>query len=308
MPSAPQAAAAQAPTHAPTHSPSSVTVIGLGPMGQAMAAAYLDRGYRVTLWNRTPSRADALVEQGAVLAGSVEEALLANDLVILSLTDFDAMYAILEPAAAAVAGRTLVNLSSDTPEKARAGARWVTGLGGTHLTGGVLCPPPLIGTPDTSTFYSGPREAYDTFRPALEVITGKTDYRGEDQGLAALMYQLNMVIFWPSMIAYWHAVALAGAHGLKATDIAPYAAENFAGMGHFIDFYSPRIDAGNHAGDVDRTSMGLASMEHVVHTTADAGVDPAFPAAVREIFQRVVAAGQGADSFSRAVELMGQKG
>ncbi|MFK4065318.1 NAD(P)-dependent oxidoreductase [Streptomyces sp. NPDC029674] len=285
----------------------SVTVIGLGPMGQAMAAAYLDRGYDVTLWNRTRSRADALVERGAVFADSAEKALLANELVILSLTDFDAMYAILEPAKAALAGRTVVNLSSDTPEKARAGARWVTELGGTHLTGGVLVPPPLIGTADASTFYSGPREAYDKHRPALEVITGKSDYRGEDQGLAALMYQLNMVIFWPSMIAYWQAVAMAAAHGITAAEIAPYATENFAGMGHFIDFYAPRIDAGNHAGDVDRASMGLASMEHVVHTAADAGVDTAFPDAVHDVFRRVVEAGHGADSFSRAVELMAKK-
>jgi 3-hydroxyisobutyrate dehydrogenase-like beta-hydroxyacid dehydrogenase len=285
-------------------STATVTVIGLGPMGQAMAAAYLDRGYRVTLWNRTASRADALVERGATLADTPEQALRASDLTVLSLTDFDAMYGILEPAKAAIAGRTLVNLSSDTPEKARAGARWVTELGGTHLTGGVLCPPPLIGTPDASTFYSGPRAAYDTHRAALEVITGKTDYRGEDPGLAALMYQLNMAVFWPSMIAYWQAVAVAGAHGITAAEIAPYATENFAGMGHFIDFYAPRIDAGNHAGDVDRTAMGLASMDHVVHTATDAGVDAAFPEAVRDVFRRVVEAGHGADSFSRAVELM----
>ncbi|MFE0099348.1 NAD(P)-dependent oxidoreductase [Streptomyces sp. NPDC059009] len=290
---------------APSRSVHSVTVIGLGPMGQAMAAAFLDRGYRVTLFNRTPSRAEALVERGAILAPSAEEALSANELVILSLTDFDAMYTILEPARHAVAGRTLVNLSSDTPEKARAGAHWVTALGGTHLTGGVLSPPPLIGTPEASTFYSGPREAYEKHRAALEVITGTTDHRGEDPGLAALMYQLNMAVFWPSMIAYWQAVALAGAHGISAQEIAPYAAANFAGMGHFIDFYSPRIDAGNHAGDVDRTSMGLASMEHVVHTTADAGVDTAFTEAVRSLFQRLVDAGHGADSFSRAVELLG---
>ncbi|MEV5978695.1 NAD(P)-binding domain-containing protein [Streptomyces sp. NPDC052114] len=282
----------------------SVTVIGLGPMGQAMAAAYLDRGYEVTLWNRTPSRADALVERGATLAESVEQALSANELVILSLTDFDAMYAILGQAEGALAGRTVANLSSDTPEKARAGARWVTERGGTHLTGGVLVPPPMIGTADASTFYSGPREAYDKHREALEVITGHSDYRGEDQGLAALMYQLNMAIFWPSMIAFWQAVAVAAAHGISAQEIAPYATENFGGMGHFIDFYAPRIDAGDHAGDVDRAAMGLASMEHVVHTAADAGVDTAFPDAVHDLFRRVVEAGYGADSFSRAVELM----
>ncbi|MEV4184161.1 NAD(P)-binding domain-containing protein, partial [Streptosporangium canum] len=43
----------------------SVTVIGLGPMGQAMADAYLDGGYEVTVWNRTAGRADRLVARGA---------------------------------------------------------------------------------------------------------------------------------------------------------------------------------------------------------------------------------------------------
>ncbi|MFD7522111.1 NAD(P)-binding domain-containing protein [Paenibacillus chitinolyticus] len=38
----------------------SVTVIGLGPMGQAMAGVYLERGYQVTVWNRTPDKADEL--------------------------------------------------------------------------------------------------------------------------------------------------------------------------------------------------------------------------------------------------------
>ncbi|ARX85046.1 MULTISPECIES: NAD(P)-dependent oxidoreductase [Streptomyces] len=282
----------------------SVTVIGLGPMGQAMAAAYLDRGYEVTVWNRTPSRADALVARGAKPAETTEEALAANELVILSLIDYDAMYTAFAGAEHAVAGRVLVNLSSDTPEKARAAARWVEGLGGTHLTGGVLSPPPGIGSPDMSTFYSGPREAYEKFRADLEVITGKTDYRGEDPGVAALMYQLNMVIFWPAMLAYWQAVALAGAHGISASEIAPYATENYAGMGQFIDFYAPRIDAGNHAGDVDRISMGVASMEHVVHTNADAGVDTAFPEAVLAAFRQGAAAGHGSDSFSKLVDLL----
>ncbi|MFD0412991.1 NAD(P)-dependent oxidoreductase [Streptomyces sp. NPDC127108] len=282
----------------------SVTVIGLGPMGQAMAAAYLDRGYEVTVWNRTPSRADALVARGAKLAETVEQALTANELVILSLIDYDAMYTAFKGAEHAVAGRVLANLSSDVPEKARAAARWVEELGGTHLTGGVLSPPPGIGSPDMSTFYSGPRETYEKFRADLEVITGKTDYRGEDPGVAALMYQLNMVIFWPAMLAYWQAVALADAHGISASEIAPYATENYAGMGQFIDFYAPRIDAGNHAGDVDRISMGVASMEHVVHTNADAGVDTAFPEAVLAAFRQGEAAGHGADSFSKLVDLI----
>lgn len=35
---------------------SAVTVLGLGPMGRALAGAFLDAGLRTTVWNRTPGR------------------------------------------------------------------------------------------------------------------------------------------------------------------------------------------------------------------------------------------------------------
>ncbi|TDD06266.1 NAD(P)-dependent oxidoreductase [Nonomuraea deserti] len=280
-----------------------VTVIGLGPMGQAMARAFLDKGYRVTVWNRTASRADALVEQGAVRAGSVEEALAASELVVLSLTDYDAVHSLLEPAARALTGRVLVNLSSDTPEKTRAGARWVAEHGGVQLSGGVTVPPSGIGNPKSYTFYSGPRSAFEAHRPTLEALTG-TDYRGEDPGLAALFYQIGMVMFWTSMLSYWQAIALADANGLTAADVLPHATETMATMPNFLSFYAQRIDAGEHGGDVDRLAMGMASVEHVLHTNADAGVDTALPAAVVELFRRGMKAGHAADSFSSLVELM----
>ncbi|WP_101253911.1 NAD(P)-dependent oxidoreductase [Streptomyces barkulensis] len=282
----------------------SVTVIGLGPMGQAMAAAFLDRGYAVTLWNRTASRADALTARGAVLAPSVEDALAANEVVILSLTDYAAVYDVLEPAATALSGRVLVNLSSDTPERARAAARWAAGRGAVQLTGGVTVPPSGIGQPSSSTFYSGPREVFDKHRPVLEVVTGRTEYRGEDPGFAALFYQIGMVMFWTSMLSYWQAIALAHANGLTAADILPHATDTANSLPAFFAFYAERIDAGRHLGDVDRLAMGTASAEHVLHTNADAGVDTTLPAAVVELFRRGMDAGHAGDSFSALVESM----
>ncbi|MGK5628949.1 NAD(P)-dependent oxidoreductase [Streptomyces sp. URMC 123] len=282
----------------------SVTVIGLGPMGRAMVGALLDRGYEVTVWNRTASRADALVARGAILAPSVEKALGANELVILSLTDYDAMYAVLEPAEAALAGRVLVNLSSDTPAKAREAARWVAERGAVQLTGGVTTPPSGIGQAESATFYSGPREVFEKHRPVLAVITGGTDYRGEDPGAAALFYQIGMVMFWTSMLSYWQAVALADANGLTASDILPHAIDTMNSLPGFLSFYAERVDAGVHAGDVDRLAMGMASVEHVLHTNADAGVDTALPAAIVDLFRRGMAAGHAADSFSSLLELM----
>ncbi|MET9297358.1 NAD(P)-binding domain-containing protein [Streptomyces sp. NPDC003077] len=280
----------------------SVTVIGLGPMGQAMVSTFLERGYQVTVWNRTASKADPLVAKGAVLAATVQEALAANELVVLSLTDYDAMYAILGQATDALAGRVLVNLSSDTPEKARAAAEWAAGHGARHLTGGVQVPPSGIGSPESATFYSGPKDLFEAHQETLKVLTA-TDYRGEDPGLAALYYQILMDIFWTSMLSYLHAVALADAHGITAEELQPYVASALSSLPNFAGFYTPRINAGNHAGDVDKLAMGAASVEHIVHTTEAAGVDTALPAAVLEVFRRGMAQGHSGDSFTSLVEV-----
>ncbi|MFD8938501.1 NAD(P)-dependent oxidoreductase [Streptomyces sp. NPDC059578] len=282
-----------------------VTLIGLGPMGRAMGRAFLAEGHPLTVWNRSSGKADELVARGAVLAGSVEEALTANELVVLSLTDYEAVYAILGRAESALAGRVIVNLSSDTPERAAEAAAWVAERGGVQLTGGVRVPPSGVGQPGASTFYSGPREVFEQHKATLEVLTG-TDFLGEDPGRAALFYQLQMDVFWTTMLSWLHAVAVAEAHGVTAEELLPVA-RDAADVGQFLEFYTPRIDRGEHLGDVDRLAMGVASIEHVVQTARDAGLDSTLPAAVHGIFERGLAAGRGADSFTSLVEVFKKK-
>lgn len=278
-----------------------VTVIGLGPMGRAMVSAFLDRGYEVTVWNRTAARADELVSRGARRAATVNEALTANELVVLSLTDYDAMYDILGGATAELPGRVIANLSSDTPDRAREAATWLAGHGARQLTGGVQVPPSGIGDPESSTYYSGPADALAAHRGTLEVLTG-VDYLGEDPGLAALYYQLGMNLFWTIMVSWLHTVTVARAHGITATEFLPIARKT-ADVAQFLEFYAPRIDAGDHRGDVDRLAMGVASVEHVLDTVRAARVDTTLPAAVLDAFRRGMADGRADQSLTSLVEV-----
>ena len=44
-----------------------IAVIGLGDIGKAIAQNLVKAGHRVSVWNRTPQKAEALVAQGAIL-------------------------------------------------------------------------------------------------------------------------------------------------------------------------------------------------------------------------------------------------
>ena len=57
-----------------------VGFIGLGNMGAAMAGRLLQAGHKLTVYNRTPSKAQGLIDRGAHLAAGVAAAHQAKDL------------------------------------------------------------------------------------------------------------------------------------------------------------------------------------------------------------------------------------
>jgi 3-hydroxyisobutyrate dehydrogenase-like beta-hydroxyacid dehydrogenase len=283
-----------------------VTLIGLGPMGQAMVHALLRAGHPVTVWNRTPSRAADVVEAGATLAATPADALAASKLVILSLTDYQAMHDILGPAAEALAGRTLVNLSSDSPERTREGAAWAEEHGARFLTGGVMTPAPMVGTEAAYVYYSGPSDLMEANRETLATI-GAPRFLGEDLGLAQLMYLANLDVFLTSLASLMHATALLESSGVTATAALEELMLTLVGVGEMLSVGgSPgaQIDAGEHPGDLSTATMMGATADHVVAASEAVGVDTALPAAVQAYYTWVRDNGHGGDNWTRIIDAM----
>lgn len=283
-----------------------VTVIGLGPMGQAMVRALLAQGHPVTVWNRTPSRAADVVAAGARLADSPADAVAASDLVVLSLTDYQAMHDILGPATAALAGRTVVNLSSDSPDRTREGAAWATGHGARFLTGGVMVPAPMVGTEAAYVYYSGPEELLEAHRDALATI-GAPRYLGEDPGLAQLMYQANLDVFLTALAALMHATALLESAGVRPTAALPELLETLAGTGAILEAGEnpgAQLEAGEHPGHLSTVTMMGATADHVVAASEAVGVDTGLPAAVQAYYTWAREHGYGGDNWTRIIDAM----
>jgi 3-hydroxyisobutyrate dehydrogenase-like beta-hydroxyacid dehydrogenase len=70
-----------------------VGFIGLGRMGAAMAGNLLQADHEVTVYNRTPSKAQGLIDRGARLAAQVAD-VCQGDAVITMLADDDAVEAV----------------------------------------------------------------------------------------------------------------------------------------------------------------------------------------------------------------------
>lgn len=149
--------------------------LGLGQMGSAMALRLVAAGHDLTVWNRTESRADPLLREGAVLAGTPAEAELGADAVVTMLFD-DAAYErvlygdnglmdALSPGALHIACSTIsVSLSERlTAEHARRGHQFVAA--------------PVFGRPDVAEqgqlwiVVAGAEDAIARARPAFEPIS-----------------------------------------------------------------------------------------------------------------------------------------
>ncbi|GAB3178693.1 NAD(P)-dependent oxidoreductase [Streptomyces incanus] len=288
-----------------TRQNSAVTMIGLGPMGQAMTRTLLTAGHPVTVWNRTAGRADGVVAGGATLAATPGEAVEAGDLVILSLTGYRVMYDVLDSATASLAGRTLVNLSSDTPDRTREAATWAAGHGAAFLTGGVMVPAPMVGTEAAHVYYSGCGEVLERHLAALTLL-GTPKHLGEDPGLAQMMYQAQLTVFLTTLSGLMHATAMLGTAGMKAGEALPVLLSSADSIGDILrageENPGAALDAGEYPGDLSTVTMMGATSDHIVETSTSLGLDLALPLAVQAHYGHAIENGHSSDNWTRIID------
>ncbi|MER5401915.1 NAD(P)-binding domain-containing protein [Streptomyces sp. NPDC002599] len=288
---------------------SAVTVLGLGPMGRSLAGAFLDAGLRTTVWNRTPGRDRELVARGAVGSPSAEEAVAAGGVTVVCVVNYDAVDAVLrrEAVTGALKGRTVVNLSADTPGRARDTAAWAAEHGVRYLDGAVMTPTTTIGTPAAVFIHSGPEELYREHRPVLQALGGTHTHLGEEIGRAAAYDIALLDIFWTAMAGYAHALAVARAEGITARELAPFA----KGIGDILppifEATAQEADNGDYPGEGNPITSAVSSMAHIVHTSEAHGIDAGVMRAAEAVVRRAIGLGHGADGFTRIAEFLGRR-
>ncbi|MFA0840505.1 NAD(P)-dependent oxidoreductase [Streptomyces rochei] len=285
---------------------SAVTVLGLGPMGRALATAFLEAGLRTTVWNRTPGRDADLVAKGAVSVSSAEEAVAAAPLTVVCVVNYDASDAVLRQDAvtSALKGRTLVNLSADTPARSRDTAEWAGRHGIRYLDGAIMTPATTIGTDDAVFLHSGPEELYREHRPVLAALGGTHTHLGDDPGRAAAYDIALLDIFWTAMAGYTHALAVARAEGVTGTELAPFAQGIAAILPPLFTEFAADTDAGTYSGELNPITSAASTMAHVVHASEAHGIDASLMRVIEGQARRVIARGHGTDGFTRVAEVI----
>jgi 3-hydroxyisobutyrate dehydrogenase-like beta-hydroxyacid dehydrogenase len=115
----------------------SVGLIGLGLMGHPIAVNLLKKGFSLTVWNRTASRANDLVSQGAKVAASPQDAAAASDVLLMIVSDPPAVEQVLWGDKGVFKGlrrgSVLVDCSTVSPDLARRSADFCSERGIEYL-------------------------------------------------------------------------------------------------------------------------------------------------------------------------------
>jgi 3-hydroxyisobutyrate dehydrogenase-like beta-hydroxyacid dehydrogenase len=268
----------------------SITVIGLGAMGTALANALLAKGYKVTVWNRNKTKAASLAAKGAIVAESITAAIKESTLLLICVSDYKATMKIFNEAGIkeVLQGRTLVQLSTGTPKEARELDAWVKQYGANCLNGDILAWPRQIGTDEATITISGNNEIFSQYLTELKGLAGNINFVGEEPGTSAVLFSAVMAYLAGNWIGFCHGALICESEGFRPDafgelihNISPILAMESKHMGQVIQH--------NKFTDPESTinTTGL-DLHLLVQQAEEAGISKELPLFAANIFQRAI--------------------
>ena len=182
-----------------------VGIAGTGKMGSAIARRLLGLNHPVTVWNRTPERAQPLIDLGAARAESPAKLARAVDLVITMLTDAQALDDVYFGPdgllAQPVGDQIFVDMSTVMPSKQQEVGSRVAAAGATYLecpVGGSVGPAQegkLLG------FVGGSETALARARSTLDQLCRRVEYVGPLGAGATMKLAINLplMVYWQTL-------------------------------------------------------------------------------------------------------------
>ena len=155
---------------------------GLGLMGQRMAPHFIEKGFALTVWNRTASKCEALRAKGASVAATPKALAEASDVVFACISDPPAVERLVFADDGLIhgvrSGFRYVETSTITPELTK---RIDAAL---EAKGAAMLEAPVTGSKNGAQnaalllMTGGSREIHDELLPLLQVIGNKAIYCG----------------------------------------------------------------------------------------------------------------------------------
>jgi 3-hydroxyisobutyrate dehydrogenase-like beta-hydroxyacid dehydrogenase len=264
-------------------------------MGAAIANTLVRDGHIVTVWNRSAEKSLPFAGRAQV-APTVLAGVEASDIVFVCVLNYEAGDELLRTpeVAAAISGKTLVQCSSGTPERAREAGRWASAHDVSYLDCTMSAGPQHVGTDLGTFFYTGHQEVYDDLRDVLAPLIGTSTYCGEDLGYAAALDFAHLGAFTGVLTVLGNVLSLLKVEGVPLEDLLPTL--TFLSQ-EFLDGVVQAITADQYPSGAATLTTWKAWADQFVHSEHDVAIDPRVAELVRDYLALGVERGHGGDDI-----------
>jgi 3-hydroxyisobutyrate dehydrogenase len=280
-----------------------IALLGLGLMGSGMAGHLLDAGYPLTIWNRTPGKAQALEARGARLAKSPREAAAGAAVVISMLADV--------PVCRDVwlgRGEALVDIAPGTIliESSTVSVEWIEELERAAKEHGCdLVDAPVTGSKPQAEagqllFLAGGSSAtVNKVTPVLKAM-GRDVVHVGPAGSGARLKLINNFLSGSQVAALAEALSLIERSGLDREKALGVLTEGAPGS-PLVKLLSGRMTARQYEPNFVLRLMAK-DLRYAVTEADHQALDLDMGRAALRVFEHAIAAGQGDDDMSAVVE------
>jgi 3-hydroxyisobutyrate dehydrogenase-like beta-hydroxyacid dehydrogenase len=271
-----------------------VGFIGLGAMGEPIAANLIAAGYKLRVYNRTASKADALVAAGATRVERPVDVAVAGGVVITMLADDAALEQVtLGGGLAERLGRGGIHISMSTV--APATTRRLAEHHAAH--GSIMIASPVFGRPDAAkakrlwVLAAGPGAAKAAVRPLQEAIGQAIFDFGEEPAAANVAKLAGNFLIAANLEAMSEAFAMAEKQGVERTAVAEMLAKTLFAC-PIYQGYGKAIAEKRFTPVGFRMSLGLKDVELALRTAEEVTMGLPIASLVRDRFLASLAKGR----------------
>jgi len=220
-----------------------VGFIGLGLMGKPMAGNLLKAGFPLVVWNRTKSRADDLVREGAKLGANPRETAAQADVLMMIVSDPPAVEEILWGSDSALGGlrrgSTLIDSSTISPELARRESAACADKGVDYLDAPVTGGDWGAQKGELVFMIGGKQEVFERTKPLFEAMGKRFFLLGPNGAGQTVKLAMNLILAL-EVQAFVEALALVTKTGIAGDKLVEVMQSSMARAG-VLDVKAPFI-------------------------------------------------------------------
>lgn len=280
-----------------------IAFLGLGIMGGGMAPRLARAGFPLTVYNRSPARAEPLAHEGVRVAQTARDAVTGADIIVSMVADDVASRSVWTGDTGALAGVRpgclLVECSTLT-------VAWVQTLVGLAAERGCeLVDAPVTGSKQAAAagelnfFVGGSADAFARVRPVLEPMSRSVNHLGPT-GSGASVKLVNNFLCGVQVAAFAEALAWLERDGIDPAKSLALLIDGAAGS-PIVKLMATRMTTPDYSPNFFLRLMAK-DLGYAIEAAASHGVPLQTGSAALESFRRAIADGYGDHDMAAVVE------